>query len=122
MQRQRTLVVLISDMLDEGYENALKKTLSRHELLVLRPYHPREAPEALPGLLPVADLEQGHTQWSLKLWGKSSTLGKAYAQRTRQAEELCQRLGIRYLPIDITEDYLPRLESFLSDRPLRTAL
>ncbi len=56
---RRTIVFLLSDFLDEGFEKSFKRTGRRHDLIALRITDPRE--EELPsvGLLELEDAETG---------------------------------------------------------------
>jgi uncharacterized protein (DUF58 family) len=60
---RRCTVVLISDLLDEGYSDALRRLCHRHEVVVVAVRDPRE--RALPdvGLVRAEDAETGEACW-----------------------------------------------------------
>src|SRR5438045_3629133 len=56
---RRTIVFLLSDFLDRGFESALKRTGRRHDLIALRISDPREEDLPSVGLLELEDAETG---------------------------------------------------------------
>lgn len=61
VQKKRSIVFIISDFLDEGYEKELKMTFSRHDVVMLRVID--RAEETLPAgaIFTFEDLESGET-------------------------------------------------------------
>lgn len=57
--RRRSLLVVISDFLDTGYEPALRRAARRHDLISVRVTDPREDELPLVGLFEVEDRETG---------------------------------------------------------------
>jgi hypothetical protein len=69
-------------------------------------------------MVPIADVEQVGTGWLFR-----PRLASARAQHThhladvhRELSQFCHATGIRYLPLDITQDYAPKLEAFFSSK------
>lgn len=116
VQRSKALVVVLSDFLDSDYIDQAKRLLHKHELMFIRLYHPQEDALAAHGMVPIADVEQAGTGWLFR-----PRLARARAQHTlhladvhRELSQFCQGTGIRYLSLDITQDYAPKLEAFFS--------
>jgi uncharacterized protein (DUF58 family) len=56
---RRTIVFLLSDFLDQGFESAFKRTGRRHDLIAIRISDPREEEVPSVGLLELEDAETG---------------------------------------------------------------
>ena len=61
--KKRSIAFLISDLMDEGYDDALKIANRRHDLVVLRTTDPHELELPNMGLVQFADPETGEAQW-----------------------------------------------------------
>lgn len=112
---RRTLLVLISDLLDTNYASTLLQLHHRHELVIIRPYHPSEEPHALQGILPLQDLESRRTAWRVHwLGGRSSARASAYQQRVGEAQAFCKKYGVPLLSVGVSVPYYRQLEAFLT--------
>jgi uncharacterized protein (DUF58 family) len=89
VQRRRAIVFLVSDFLDEGYEQAFRLVGRKHDLIAVRVADERE--EALPdvGLLQVEDAETGR---QMLVDTHSPELRKRYFARARERHEAVRRL------------------------------
>jgi uncharacterized protein (DUF58 family) len=96
---RRTIVFLISDFLDGGYENSFKRTGRRHDLIAVRITDPREEELAPVGLL---ELEDAETGGRLLLDTRSRQVRVAYAETARRRREALHRLA-RSARIDVVE-------------------
>jgi uncharacterized protein (DUF58 family) len=96
---RRTIVFLLSDFLDRDYEQALKRTGRRHDLIAVRIADPRE--EELPsvGLLEVEDAETGA---HLLLDTRSRQVREAFARRASERRAALAQLT-RSARIDLVE-------------------
>jgi uncharacterized protein (DUF58 family) len=63
IQKKRSIVFLISDFMDEGYEAALRIAGKRHDLIGLVLQDPRELDLPPVGLIPLRDAESGEVRW-----------------------------------------------------------
>ena len=59
LHRRRSIVFLVSDFLDDGYEAAFRRTARRHDLIAVRVTDPRELDWPDAGLLRLEDAEVG---------------------------------------------------------------
>jgi uncharacterized protein (DUF58 family) len=96
---RRTIVFLLSDFLDRGFEGSLKRTGRRHDLIAVRISDPRE--EDLPpvGLL---DLEDAETGERVLVDTGSRRVRDAYAGAAHQRREALRQLT-RSAGIDLVE-------------------
>ncbi|MBX3101413.1 MAG: DUF58 domain-containing protein [Bacteroidetes bacterium] len=117
VHRSRSLVVVISDFLDtSGYEEKVRRLLQHHELAFIRLYHPQEASLQVPGMVPVADIEQDGYGWAFRSRWRQGGMQPSHHFKDlhHRLQQFCHGLGIRYLALDITQDYSARLESFFA--------
>jgi uncharacterized protein (DUF58 family) len=61
--KKRSIVFLISDFMDQGYERALKIANRKHDLVALRIYDPGEQELPAMGLVPFRDAETDELRW-----------------------------------------------------------
>lgn len=108
--KKRSIAFLISDMMDEGYEDALKIANRKHDLVVLRCSDPRESELPDVGLAQFIDPESGAVRW---VNTGSSAVRQAYRaaalkhqSRTREA---LRRAGVDHAVIDTREGYVKPL-------------
>ncbi|MCB0792854.1 MAG: DUF58 domain-containing protein [Flavobacteriales bacterium] len=112
--KKRSIAFLISDMMDEGMEDALKIANRRHDLVVLRTGDPRENELPNIGLVQFVDPETGAQRWV--------DTGNARVRKTYRAEalkrqartrDLLRRTGVDHAVIDTREGYVrPLMELF----------
>lgn len=106
--KKRALLFVISDFLDDGYEKALMRLHHRHDVVLVRVYHPNESAAAFRGILPVTETESGRRRWlfapSLAWFRKpEDPLAVIDARLT----VLSRRYQFDYLPLNAVEPYLP---------------
>src|SRR5581483_172506 len=117
---RRTIVFLLSDFLDEGFEKSFKRTGRRHDLIALRITDPRE--EELPsvGLLELEDAETGDR---LLLDTGSRSVREAYAAaataRREALRELCHSAAVDLIEVSTDGGHLDALIRFFRLRERR---
>jgi uncharacterized protein (DUF58 family) len=115
--RRRSVVFLLSDFLDRGYERALRVLAARHDVIALVLEDRRDL--ALPdiGLIEVVEPESGSRRW---LDTGSRRVRRAYAEAgARAAAEraaILQRAGVEAVAIDTLADYVEPLRRFFERR------
>lgn len=120
--RRRTIVFLLSDFLDRGYESAFKRTGRRHDLIAVRIADPREEDLPAVGLLELEDAETGER---LLLDTGSRAVREAFraAALTRRAEVklLAAQAGTDLVEVSTDGSHLDALIRFfrLRERRLR---
>lgn len=63
IQKKRSIVFLLSDFMDQGYEAALRIAGKRHDLIGLVLHDPREMELPSVGLIPLKDAETNEVRW-----------------------------------------------------------
>lgn len=107
---KRSVVFLISDFLDDGYETPLRLLNRRHDVVALRIVDPRE--ESLPpvGLIDVIDAERGRV---VTIDAGSSRVRRRFAiaamERAATFESSMRRLGVDYATITTGRPYTHEL-------------
>lgn len=118
--RRRSILLVISDFLDEGYEQALKQLSRKHEVILIRLFHPNEVFYIGSGIIPVVDIETNQQRWlNTGDVGYRKQLQENFDNIHFKLQELCQRSDIGYLSVDTSEDYLPVLEKYFKRRNKR---
>ncbi len=119
---RRVIVFLLSDFLDKGYENSLKRTGRRHDLIAVHIGDPREDELPPVGLLELEDAETGER---LLLDTNSRRVRDAYAEAARARREALRQLtraaGIDLVEVSTDGSHLDALIRFfrLRERRLR---
>jgi uncharacterized protein (DUF58 family) len=111
---------LISDFLDTGYEKALAVAKSRHDIVCLQLYDPAE--KALPklGYLLMEDPETGTRHWVNTSSKEFQRSFPALAQEIINGpRKTFQEIGVDYVSIDQTSDYVEPLLEFFRFREKR---
>lgn len=108
--KKRCTAFLMSDLMDDDYENALKIAAGKHDLVVLHIDDPREQTLPPMGLVSFEDLETGRTQW---IDTSSKMVQKAYSQHflhyNEKNEALLQKYGIDHTTITTGQDFVKPL-------------
>jgi uncharacterized protein (DUF58 family) len=119
---RRTIVFLLSDFLDRDFEQSLKRTGRRHDLIAVRISDPREEELPAVGLLELEDAETGER---VLLDTGSRAVRTAYAEAAQQRREALRQLtrsgGIDLVEVATDGTHLDALIRFfkLRERRLR---
>ena len=114
---RRSVVFLLSDFLDEGYEKPLAALAVRHDViaLVLEDRRDRELPDV--GLIEVVEPESGARRW---LDTSSGRVREAYAAASAAAtasrRAAFARAGIDAVPLDTLADWVDPMRRFFEAR------
>lgn len=117
--KKRSIAFLISDLMDSGYEDALKLTNRRHDLVVLRTQDPAETELPKVGLMQFTDPETGAVRWvdtsNPRVRRHYRTEALKHHARTR---ELLRRSGVDHAVIGTREGYVRPLMQLFRKREL----
>lgn len=120
VQRRRAVVFLISDFLDAGYERALRRAASRHDLVALRVVDPAESALPASGMILVRDAETGALR---TVDAASRAVRRAYdagaARFADQTERALARAGVDHASIVCGRPYVNDLLSLFRRRERR---
>lgn len=108
--KRRSVIVMISDFIDEGYQRNLQSLARKHDLVIVHIADKRET--ALPrlGIIPVLDKESKQTHWINTSFGEfRERFATAHAQRQEDLKKFSRKHQINYLSISTEEDFVPKL-------------
>ncbi|MBU2914601.1 DUF58 domain-containing protein [Reichenbachiella agariperforans] len=108
--KKKSIVILISDFIDEDYQHDLKGLAHKHDLIAIHISDIRETRFPNLGIIPIEDKESGRT-----LWRNTSSrefrkiLDQTHGQKQADLEQFCKRNQTDYIKIQTDEDYVPKL-------------
>jgi uncharacterized protein (DUF58 family) len=108
--KRRSVVVMVSDFIDENYFHNLKSLARRHDLVVIHISDKRETRLPKLGIIPIIDKESNKTLWiNTSFGGFRDKIVKRHEMRTSDLEKFSRKHQINYLSLDTDEDYVPKL-------------
>lgn len=108
--RRRSVVIFISDFIDDGYFHNLKSLARRHDLVIIHISDKRETRLPRLGIIPVIDKESQKTLWVNTSFGNfREKIISRFNERQRALEDFSRKHQVNYLAIDTEEDYVPKL-------------
>lgn len=108
--KKRSVIIMVSDFIDEGYEHNLKSLARKHDLVVIRICDKRETDLPKLGIIPVLDKETKKTIWINTSFGDfRSQLTATYQSRQKVLEDFSRKHQINFISIDTGDDYVPKL-------------
>jgi len=118
--KKRSTAFLISDFIDERYDDALKIAARKHDLIGIHLYDPREAELSASGLIRVLDAETGETSW---VDSADRLVRERYARWWMEEHDarkkLFRRSGVDAIDIRIDRSYVNPLVAFFKAREKR---
>ncbi len=110
MLKRRSVVILLSDFIDDQYEHSLKALARKHDLVVIHFYDQREVNLPPLGIIPVYDPETGRTNWiNTSSRAFRDQLQNTFDDNRTRLERLCKQYRANYLALDTKDDYVPKL-------------
>lgn len=117
---RRSVVFLISDFLDSGFEKTLQIVNQKHDLIGIQIYDPREVELVDVGLVKIHDPETGESFW---LDTTSASARKEYRDSMIERMEAfsiqCKKMKIDLIPIVVGTDYVEPLMDYFRQRGKR---
>jgi uncharacterized protein (DUF58 family) len=108
--RRRSVVILISDFIDDGYQKNLKALARRHDLVVIHVSDKRETRLPKLGIIPVIDKESRRTLWVNTSFGDfREKISSHHKARKSELEQFSRKHQINFISLDTDEDYVPKL-------------
>jgi uncharacterized protein (DUF58 family) len=115
--KRKSVIILISDFLDNNYEHNLKALSRKHDLVVLHIYDKREVNLPSLGIVPVWDKETGKTQWINTYSGIfKREMKDLFDDNRNKLEKLCKQNKATYLSVEAGSDYVNSLISLFRFR------
>ena len=117
VMRRRSVVLVISDFMDSGFEKPMKALARKHDTVIVQLIDPRE--EAVPavGLMELTDAETGETivvdtsSSRVRQW-----ISDRAFERTAELDELFRRNRVDRVAIHTDQSYLEPLVEFFRRR------
>ncbi|MBL7864832.1 MAG: DUF58 domain-containing protein, partial [Cyclobacteriaceae bacterium] len=108
--KRRSVIVMISDFIDEGYERNLQSLARKHDLVVIHISDKRETHLPKLGIIPALDKESGQTLWINTSFGQfRDQLSHAHTERQEAIRKFSRKHQINYLAVNTDEDFVPKL-------------
>jgi uncharacterized protein (DUF58 family) len=117
---KRSIIFVISDFMDEGFENAIKEVNSRHDLIGLKIYDQRETTLPPLGLVKFKDAETGQFIW---IDATNKKVRKNFEDwwniTDKKLKELLHKSGVDFIKIRTDQSYIPPLMKLFKKRGLK---
>ncbi|MBO5053332.1 MAG: DUF58 domain-containing protein [Muribaculaceae bacterium] len=116
--KRRCTAFLISDFIDDSdYKQAMQIARNRHDLMAIQVYDKRDGLMPNVGLIRLADLETGKTQWIDT--SSSSTrkqYGKWWYNRQQDMSEVLRSSRVNFVSVSTDDDYVKALKNLFGNR------
>lgn len=108
--KRKSVVILISDFIDNDYGHNLKALARKHDLVVIHIYDSREVSLPSLGIVPIYDLESMKTKWvnTSSSYFKSN-MRDSFEENSSALEKLCKQNNANYLTLESGSDYVSSL-------------
>jgi len=115
--RQQSIAFVLSDFLDASYEDALRLTARKHDVIGIKVYDKMDMQLPDVGLLQVQDAESGKTKW---VNSSNAYVRQSYQQEffrlTEYSSQVFKKAGSDLLHVRTGEDYVKVLQRFFISR------
>lgn len=108
--KRRSVVIMISDFIDEDYEHNLSALAKKHDLVVIHLSDKRETEFPSMGIIPLYDKESKKTIWiNTSSDDFRENIKQRYSGSQSGLEKFCRKHQANYLQLSTDEDYVPQL-------------
>lgn len=108
--KRRSIVIFISDFIDEGYEQGLKSLAKKHDVVLIHLHDKKESELPALGIVPIVDKESGKTHWVNSSSAEfQSQVAHYFTDNTNHLKTLARKINAEYVDIQTQEDYVPKL-------------
>ena len=108
--KRRSVIVMISDFIDDGYYHNLQSLARKHDLVIVQISDKRETGLPKLGIIPVLDKESKRTLWINTSFGDFRTrMARTHTSRQEELSKFSRKHQINYLKISTDEDFVPKL-------------
>jgi uncharacterized protein (DUF58 family) len=115
--KQKSIAFVLSDFIDAGYEDALRITAKKHDVIGVKLYDRMDKQLPAVGLLQVQDAESGKTKW---VDSSDAFVRHSYEQEffrvTEYATQTFKKAGCDLLHLQTSDDYVKVLQRFFLSR------
>ncbi len=107
---RKSVLILISDFIDKGYEQSLRLLANRHDVVVIHLKDDREILLPNLGIVPLYDKESKKTIWvNTSSPAFKDKLNETYVSNKNELERFCKKNQINYVEINTKDNYVPQL-------------
>jgi uncharacterized protein (DUF58 family) len=108
--KRRSVIIIISDFIDEGYEHRLKSLARKHDLVIIQISDKRETQLPKLGIIPVLDRESGKTVWVNTAFGEfRKKIISQHEARQKALIQFSRKHQINFLSLSTDEEYVSKL-------------
>jgi uncharacterized protein (DUF58 family) len=108
--KRRSVIVLISDFIDDDYSLNLKALARRHDLVMIQISDKRETRLPKLGIIPVVDKETKKTLWINTSFGDfRQKISERLEERKAALSSFSRKHQINFISLDTDEDFVPKL-------------
>jgi len=108
--KRRSVIIMISDFIDEGYQHHLKSLARKHDLVMIQVSDKRETQLPKLGIIPVLDKESKKTLWVNSSFGDfRDTITSHHYARQQELIDFSRLHQINFLSVSTAEDFVPKL-------------
>lgn len=108
--KRRSVIIMISDFIDEGYFHNLQSLARKHDLVIIQISDKRETQLPKLGIIPTLDKESKRTVWiNTSFGGFRDELVQHHQERKSELVKFSRKHQINHLAINTDEDYVPKL-------------
>lgn len=108
--KRRSVIILVSDFIDDGYFKNLKALARRHDLVMIHISDKRETNLPKLGIIPIEDKESRKTLWINTSFGDfRQKISDRLLQRKVALNTFSRKHQINFLSLDTDDDYVPKL-------------
>ncbi len=121
--KRRSIVFLISDFIDEGYDDVLASLAKKHDLIVVHLTDKQELTLPALGLVPVQDIETGMIRWlNTASKAEQKAIQDIFQEREDFLVQLCKQYQTDYFQLDTEEDFVSKLVKLFKVRNQKSKL
>ena len=114
---KRSIAFLISDFIDQGFDDALKIANKKHDIIALKVYDQRETEIPSIGLVKLKDAESGKFIWAdTSSRSIRENYSRWWVQNNMKLNEIFSKSGVDSVAIRTDEDYVKPLMKLFKKR------
>lgn len=107
---RRSLIFLISDFVDSGYELHLKALARKHDLIVIHIFDRHEQEVPAMGIVPVHNIETGERTWiNTSSPFYRNAVEEGFSEQQKSLEKICRQNKADYISVEASDDFVPVL-------------
>jgi uncharacterized protein (DUF58 family) len=108
--KRRSVMILISDFIDNHYWKNLKALSKKHDLVIIHLFDRRESNLPKLGIIPLYDKETGKTHWiNTSSPSFRQQLRDTFGNNQNELQDFCKKHQVNYLSVNTRENYVPML-------------